>query len=77
MSTATHYWEKLAAAHDAQALAHRLYAEAARNSGRSDETTLATISHNDVQSGYFAKRADEARSNAAWPSTSLAIASEA
>jgi hypothetical protein len=77
MSTATHYWEKLAAAHDAQALAHRLYAEAARKSGRSDETTLATISHNDVQSGYFAKRADEARANAAWPSTPLAIASEA
>ncbi|MDR3444719.1 hypothetical protein [Dyella sp.] len=69
MSTATHYWEKLAAAHATQAEAHRLYAEAARLSGRSDETTLATISHNDVQSGYFAKRATEARSNAAWPST--------
>lgn len=77
MSTATHYWEKLAEAHTAQALAHELYAEAARLSGRSDEANQAVISHNEVQRGYFAKRASEAVAHAEWPCEPIAIPSEA
>lgn len=77
MSAHTRYWQILAKAHQAQAEAHRLYADAARNSGRTDEATLAVISHNDAQCGYFEKRAEEASAYAAWPSTPLALVSEA
>lgn len=53
---------RLADAHATQAAAHRLYALACRNSGRTDDATLNAIAHNDTQAGYFAARAAEARS---------------